>query len=66
MALEIGIWVFNEAPRLSTQMEQPLCEALIPIQSARERNIDFWPLRPPPTSPQTRRKSLNDLIGECC
>lgn len=63
MALEIGIWVYDEAPRLSTQMSQPICEALIPIQSARERNTDFWPLRPPPSSPQTRRKSLNDLIG---
>lgn len=64
MALEIGIWVYDEAPRLSTQMAQPICEALVPIQSARERNTDFWPLRPPPSSPQARRKSLNDLIGK--
>lgn len=64
MALEIGIWLHDEAPRLSTQLAQPICEALIPIQSARERNTDFWPLRQPPTSPQARRKSLNDLLGK--
>lgn len=66
MAIEVGIWLWEPAgrARLSTQLEQPICEALIPIQSARERNIDFWPLGPPPGSPQTRRKSLNDLLGE--
>lgn len=64
MALEIGIWVYDEAPRLTTQMVQPICETLIPIQSARERNTDFWPMRAPPSSPQARRKSLNDLIGK--
>lgn len=64
MALEIGVWVYDEAPRLSTQIAQPVCEAMVSLQSARERNTDFWPLRPPPTSPQVRRKSLNDLIGK--
>lgn len=62
MALEIGIWLYDEAPRLSTQIAQPICETLISIQSARERNTDFWPMRRPPTSPQIRRRSLNDLI----
>lgn len=64
MALEVSIWLFDEAPRLSTQMPQAICETLIRLQEARERNTDFWPLRAPPCSPQTRRKSLNDLIGE--
>lgn len=67
MALEVSIWLYEEATahHLSTQTAQPICETLIRLQEARERNTDFWPLRAPPTSPQARRKSLNDLIGEC-
>lgn len=64
MALEISVWPYDEAPRLSAHQAQPICEALIPIQSARERNTDFWPLRAPLASPQSRRKSLNDLMGK--
>lgn len=64
MALEVGIWLYDEAPRLSINAAQPICEALIRLQEARERNTDFWPLKVPLSSPQTRRKSLNDLIGK--
>lgn len=67
MALEVGIWRSNDVlatSRLSTQIAQPICETLIPIQSARERRTNYWPLGPPPTSPQSRRRSLNDLIGK--
>lgn len=61
MALEIAIWAHE--PRALAQ-QQPLCEALIPLASAKLKGSDYWPLRRPLGSPHLRRKSLNDLLGK--
>ncbi|KAG9508915.1 Rab-3-interacting molecule unc-10, partial [Fragariocoptes setiger] len=64
MAFEVGIWRHEDQLTLSTTKPQPVCETLISIQTARDRNTDWWPLRSPIVSPREsdRRKSLNDLL----
>lgn len=63
MAFDIALWPWLDN-QLTTEPVQPICGTMISVQSAREKNTDFWPMRALINTNQLRRKSLNDLIGK--